>query len=132
LEKVEKAVEWCRELGIKIHLTFTFGLPGETIQTIEKTIEFAKRLNPDTIQFSITTPLPGTKYFKELKSTGNLLSTDWERYDGGAFTVIRTDTLSQAQLEASVSKANCEFWENKKRLIEINGVEHQSCLAETV
>lgn len=132
LAKVENAVEWCRELGIRIHLTFTFGLPGETIQTIEKTIEFAKRLNPDTIQFSITTPLPGTRYYKELKSTGNLLSTDWERYDGGLFTVIKTDTVSQTQLEESVIKANCEFWGNKRRLLQLNMGEHQLCLAETV
>src|SRR6202034_4449738 len=40
----------CRKLGILIHGTFILGLPGETRQTIEKTIEFAQQINPHTIQ----------------------------------------------------------------------------------
>jgi len=40
----------CRELGITIHGTFILGLPGETRETIEQTIRFAKEINPHTIQ----------------------------------------------------------------------------------
>ena len=42
----------CHKLGIKIHGTFILGLPGETRETIEKSIEFAKEINPHTIQVS--------------------------------------------------------------------------------
>src|SRR5438046_3434994 len=42
--------EDCRKLGIVIHGTFILGLPGETQETIAKTIEFAKEINPHTIQ----------------------------------------------------------------------------------
>jgi hypothetical protein len=42
--------EDCRKLGIQIHGTFILGLPGETRDTIEKTIEYAKEINPHTIQ----------------------------------------------------------------------------------
>ena len=114
LDRVTQTVSWCRELNILVHLTFTFGLPDETEETIRQTIEFAKKLNPDTAQFSITTPLPGTKYYNELKNTGNLLTTDWERFDGGLYTVIKTDMLSSQQLEDSICIANREFIENKQ------------------
>ncbi|MBF0329842.1 MAG: glycosyltransferase [Nitrospirae bacterium] len=118
LEKVEKAMQWCKELGIKTHLTFTFGLPGETEETIDKTIEFAKRLNPDTIQFSITTPFPGTKYYKKLKDEGHLITEEWEKYDGGLHTVIKSDNLTKECLEKAVISANNEFWKFKMQLKE--------------
>ncbi len=114
LFKVGSAVEWCRQLGIKTHLTFTFGLPGETHATIKKTVEFAKRMNPDSIQFSITTPFPGTKYFKLLKESGNLLSEDWDQFDGARYTVIRTDALTQADLQAALNLANSEYHHHKR------------------
>ena len=46
----------CRKLGIKIHGTFIVGLPGETQETLQETIEFAKEINPHTIQVSLAAP----------------------------------------------------------------------------
>jgi radical SAM superfamily enzyme YgiQ (UPF0313 family)/glycosyltransferase involved in cell wall biosynthesis len=116
LDKVVDAVRWCRELGIMVHLTFTFGLPGETPDTIDKTIAFAKKMNPDTIQFSITTPFPGTKYFDMLKQSGNILTEEWDRYDGGLNTVISSGSLGREYLQEAVARANREFYEFKARL----------------
>jgi len=42
----------CHELGIVIHGTFILGLPGETRETIQQTLDFAKEINPHTIQVS--------------------------------------------------------------------------------
>jgi hopanoid biosynthesis associated radical SAM protein HpnJ len=50
----------CHDLGIVIHGTFILGLPGETKETIEQTIRFAKEINPHTIQVSLAAPYPGT------------------------------------------------------------------------
>jgi hopanoid biosynthesis associated radical SAM protein HpnJ len=57
--------EDCRKLGIKVHGTFILGLPGETKDTIEKTIEFAKEINPHTIQVSLAAPYPGTRLYSQ-------------------------------------------------------------------
>ena len=121
LDSVRQALEWCKELGIKTHLTFTFGLPGETPHTVATTINFAKELNPDTIQFSITTPFPGTKYFDILKRTQNLITEEWEKYDGALYTVVKTDTLSKEELEKTVQCANFEFHQNKIQLSQPGG-----------
>ncbi|VAX23984.1 hypothetical protein MNBD_NITROSPINAE02-2206, partial [hydrothermal vent metagenome] len=110
LSKVEKAVQWCKELSIKTHLTFTFGLPGETKETIDETIAYAKKLKPDSIQFSITTPFPGTKYYDMYKEKGNILTNEWEKFDGGQYTVIKSDNLSTEELENAVNRANIEVW----------------------
>ena len=44
-----------------IHGDFIVGLPGETQETIQRTIDFAKRLDTETIQVSIAHALPGTE-----------------------------------------------------------------------
>lgn len=55
----------CRELGITVHGTFILGLPGETRETIAKSIAFAKEINPHTIQVSLAAPYPGTKLYEQ-------------------------------------------------------------------
>jgi hopanoid biosynthesis associated radical SAM protein HpnJ len=62
--------EDCRKLGIKIHGTFILGLPGETHETIEKTIQYAKEVNPLTIQVSLAAPYPGTELYKQAVENG--------------------------------------------------------------
>jgi radical SAM superfamily enzyme YgiQ (UPF0313 family) len=62
--------EDCRKLGILIHGTFILGLPGETAETIEKTIKFAKEINPHTIQVSLAAPYPGTTLYKQAVENG--------------------------------------------------------------
>src|ERR1700681_184498 len=60
----------CRKLDILLHGTFILGLPGETKETIEKTINFAKEINPHTIQVSLAAPYPGTTLHKQAGEKG--------------------------------------------------------------
>jgi hopanoid biosynthesis associated radical SAM protein HpnJ len=66
----------CRKLGITIHGTFILGLPGETRETIERTIAFAKDINPHTIQVSLAAPYPGTTLYKQAVDNGWLKEND--------------------------------------------------------
>jgi hopanoid biosynthesis associated radical SAM protein HpnJ len=66
----------CRKLGILIHGTFILGLPGETRQTIQKTIEFAQQINPHTIQVSLAAPYPGTTLYRQAIDAGWLAPND--------------------------------------------------------
>jgi radical SAM superfamily enzyme YgiQ (UPF0313 family) len=66
----------CRDLGITIHGTFILGLPGETRETIEQTIRFAKEINPHTIQVSLAAPYPGTELYREAMENGWLANPD--------------------------------------------------------
>lgn len=102
LEKVAETVGITKELGINVHLTFMFGLPGETKDTIKKTIDFALRLDPDLLQFSLATPFPGTEYFKMLDERGYILSRNWQDYDGYSRSVIKTEKLSAEDLEEAL------------------------------
>ena len=60
----------CHALGIKIHGTFIVGLPGESQETLKETIEFAKEINPHTIQVSLAAPYPGTFLYNQAVKEG--------------------------------------------------------------
>ena len=68
----------CHELGIVIHGTFILGLPGETQETIEETIRFAKEVNPHTIQVSLAAPYPGTFLHNQARENNWLHHEDEE------------------------------------------------------
>ncbi|MDA8114168.1 MAG: radical SAM protein, partial [Acidithiobacillus sp.] len=76
VEAARKFTADCHKLGIVIHGTFILGLPGETKETIQKTIDFAKEINPHTIQVSLAAPYPGTFLYNQAKQEGWLTDED--------------------------------------------------------
>lgn len=106
LKKAERMIKFTRSLGIKMHLTFTFGLPGETADSVKRTIDYAIKLNPDTVQFSIMTPYPGTESYRQLDAVGCITTKHWPDYNGALRSVIKTEDLSAKDLE----KAHEEAW----------------------
>jgi len=105
IEQVEKAVRISKELGIEVHLTFTFGLPGETRETISRTIQKAIELDPFSVQFSVATPFPGTAYYADLLKKGHILTDNWEEYSGSTGAVHRTDELGKQDLDKALQEA---------------------------
>jgi anaerobic magnesium-protoporphyrin IX monomethyl ester cyclase len=99
LIKVNEVIKITKKLGIKIHLTFCLGLPGETRETIKKTLDFIQDVKPDSLQFSFATPFPGTEYYKNAEESGYLLSKNWSDYDGNEKCIVRTEKLSASDLE---------------------------------
>ena len=73
----------CHELGIVIHGTFILGLPGETAETIEETINYAKEIDPHTIQVSLAAPYPGTFLYKQATENGWFDNSNALLTDGG-------------------------------------------------
>jgi hopanoid biosynthesis associated radical SAM protein HpnJ len=71
--KVDRARRFaadCRDLGITVHGTFILGLPGETKETIQETIRFAREVNPHTLQVSVAAPYPGTELYRQATENG--------------------------------------------------------------
>jgi len=95
----------CKRLGIFTHATYMFGLPGETGETIQKTIEFFVKLKTDTAQFSVATPYPGTDFYKMCEENGWLLTRDWTKYDGSGCSVIAYPDCTKEVIENAIIKA---------------------------
>ncbi len=81
LDQVRQAFKWTKELGIETLAFFMLGLPGETEATMQKTIEFAKELDPDHTKASILLPLPGTPLYSDFEREGYIKSKDWSLYN---------------------------------------------------
>jgi anaerobic magnesium-protoporphyrin IX monomethyl ester cyclase len=115
LKKTEEMIRLTNKLGIKVHLTFTFGLPGETTKTIQKTIKFVQELDPFSVQFSITTPFPGTKYYDILDKEGFIVSKNFSDFDGHYKSTIRSEELSPQELEAAKEMAYRSWSEHLRK-----------------
>ncbi len=75
VDMARRFTENCKKLGLLVHGDFIVGLPGETRQTLRNTIDFAKRLDVETIQVSIAHPYPGTEFYDYVKKN-NLITID--------------------------------------------------------
>ncbi len=110
LKKTEAMIRKTRELDILYHLTFTFGLPGETRETIRKSVDWCLRMDPDTVQFSVSTPFPGSRFYAELESRKQITSRNWDEYDGFFHAVVRTESLGPEEI-LEERNAAAKTWE---------------------
>jgi len=81
LDRVEEAVERIHAKGFTIHNAFIIGFPGETLDQINETIAFAKKLKTESIQIHSLEPYRGTKAYDDALSLGvldNVNTTDYE------------------------------------------------------
>jgi anaerobic magnesium-protoporphyrin IX monomethyl ester cyclase len=70
LEDSRKAIAVCRKYDIKTKAYFMFGMPTETLQEIEETLQFAEEIKPDIVCFSVIRAFPGTPLYNELDAKG--------------------------------------------------------------
>ncbi len=66
-EQIKRAFGWAKKAGLETVGFFMIGLPFDTKETMQETIDFAIELDPDYAQFTIATPLPGTMLNKWVK-----------------------------------------------------------------
>ncbi|MGB2986102.1 MAG: radical SAM protein [Phycisphaerae bacterium] len=109
IEQTRRAVRWVKEAGIEVRAAFMFGNPGETVESMRRTIDFAKALDPDIAVFNITTPYPGTQLFDWAKKHGYLRTLDWNEYDL-ANSVMELPTVSAADINRMYKVAYREFF----------------------
>lgn len=113
IEEMREFAIACKDEGIQVHGDFVVGLPGETLQTIHKTVDFAKKLPLSTFQISIAHPLPGTSFYAWLDSNGYLTTrdfADWIDADGMQKCVIDYPELPSAEIEKAVYRAIKQYY----------------------
>ncbi len=104
LKKAVENINLVHNYGIRTHLTFMFGLPGETRETAQKTLDMALSLNPWSLQMTVAAPFPGSKFMEHLEEKGHLVDKVTNA-DGFRTSVVRTETMSADELEEFVAYA---------------------------
>ncbi|HJW40858.1 MAG TPA: hopanoid biosynthesis associated radical SAM protein HpnJ [Rhizomicrobium sp.] len=112
----------CHELGIVVHGTFILGLPGETRETIQETLQFAKDVNPRTLQVSLAAPYPGTFLYKQAKENGWFASdVDLLTDDGTQIAPLNYPHLGHTEIFKSVEDFYKKFYFRPSKILEIVG-----------
>lgn len=80
LEKIRQAFKLARKNDIRTIASVVLGMPGDTKDSIQRTINFVRELNPSYALFSLATPYPGTRFYHEAVQ-GNLIKVkDWSKF----------------------------------------------------
>jgi len=83
IERARQFTKDCHKLGLVIHGDFILGLPGETHETINNTIKFAKELDVETIQVSVAHAYPGTELYDYAVKNGFIVGDNKMVDEGG-------------------------------------------------
>jgi len=121
IDIARRFTEDCHRLGITIHGTFILGLPGETHETIEKTIEFARSINPHSIQVSLAAPYPGTELYQQANSRGWLVSDEGSLVgdNGIQVSALSYPDLSAAEISTALELFYKRFYFRPRKIAEM-------------
>ncbi len=103
VEQAREFMKNCKKAGIVVHGDFIIGLPGETRETIEESLQFAKELDCETIQVSIAHAYPGTEFY-DFAQTNGYFRSDVEMTDetGHQLPHIEYPGLSRGEMMEAV------------------------------
>jgi hopanoid biosynthesis associated radical SAM protein HpnJ len=120
IERAREFTRDCHKLGLVIHGDFIMGLPGETHETINNTIAFAKELDVETIQVSVAHAYPGTELYDYAVSNGFMVGDNKMVDDGGhQLAHIQYPGLSADEILSAVHRFYDEYYFRPKAVFRI-------------
>ncbi len=120
LDQAREFVKATKELGILVHGAFILGLPGETPETIEETLRFAKEIDPYSIQVSLVAPYPGTEiYAQGIREGWIVREGDGLIKDGVQNAAISYSGLSREEIFEAVERFYRRFYLRPRPILRI-------------
>ena len=105
LDDVREAARVCRKHNVYFSALVILGLPGETEQTIQETVQFIKEIDPFYTQFTTAIPFPNAEMYSYYAGNGFIVTDDWSKYCTIAEPIVRTEALSTEDLVRLRKKA---------------------------
>jgi anaerobic magnesium-protoporphyrin IX monomethyl ester cyclase len=112
-DEAHRFVKRCRQAGIMVHGCFMVGNLNETPASMEKTLDFAKKLQPDTAQFFPIMVYPGTTAYEEAKKRKYIQIENWDAWltkDGLHNSVVTLPNITHEQLVSFCDRARRSFY----------------------
>jgi len=120
IERARDFTRDCHKLGLVIHGDFILGLPGETHETINNTIAFAKELDVETIQVSVAHAYPGTELYDYAVSNGFMVGDNKMVDEGGhQLAQIQYPGLPADDIMSAVHRFYDEYYFRPKAVFRI-------------
>jgi len=129
LEMPKKVVRWCREVGIEVHANFVIGFPGETLDEIYDTTNYAYELDADSVKFAVATPFPETELLRVAVKKG-LFPENYDFYTHDYLGYANPTMESEHWTALDLKKIRVLEWdrinfcteEKKRRYAKFNGL----------
>ncbi|MGD0514662.1 MAG: hopanoid biosynthesis associated radical SAM protein HpnJ [Terriglobales bacterium] len=120
IERARQFTKDCHKLGLVVHGDFILGLPGESHETINKTIAFAKELDVETIQVSVAHAYPGTELYDYAVKNGFMVGDNKMVDEGGhQLAHIQYPGLPAEEILESVHRFYDEYYFRPKAVFRI-------------
>jgi anaerobic magnesium-protoporphyrin IX monomethyl ester cyclase len=81
VEQNAKAIRLAKKAGISVTISVIIGYPGETMDTLQQTLDFIRKTEPDDVHMSLATPYPGIELYNVVKKLGWKMCEDWSHCD---------------------------------------------------
>jgi radical SAM superfamily enzyme YgiQ (UPF0313 family) len=122
MDEMRRFTKDCQQAGIVIHGTFILGLPVETKQSIENTINFAKELDVFSLQVSLAAPYPGTELYEQAKLNGWFVKkdkTDLVEDDGFQQSTLEYPEATKEEIFEAVDRFYRSYYLRPKPILRI-------------
>lgn len=114
--KIEEYHKVCKKVGLDTLSSFSFGFPGETRETIRKTIRWAiDVLDPSLALFTISTPYPGTPFYHQMEREGKIVERDFSKYTL-FHPIVEINGITREELKEEVMAAYKEFYMRPQKM----------------
>jgi anaerobic magnesium-protoporphyrin IX monomethyl ester cyclase len=110
-EQISHAFKLCKEEGIQIACSFMLGIPGETIEDMEASFKFARKLDPDWCQFNVFVAVPGSALYREVIEKGLYDRTE------DFVTYVKTDEFDYEKAVKIQQRFHSTFNRSPKRIL---------------
>jgi radical SAM superfamily enzyme YgiQ (UPF0313 family) len=121
VERARQFTKDCKKLGLLVHGDFILGLPGETKESIRRTIDFAKEIDVETIQVSLAHAYPGTELYDYAKANGFIKLEGSQMVDemGHQVAMIEYPGISRDYILEMVHRFYDEYYFRPKAIFRI-------------
>jgi radical SAM superfamily enzyme YgiQ (UPF0313 family) len=141
IDQAKQFTENAKKAGLLVHGDFIIGLPGETHETAQATLDYIKEIKPDIIQVAVATPIPGTAFFDYVKKNGYLLIDDMsESIDKNGYQkcIISYSDFSKDAIEFWVNRILKKYYLNPAYMLILmnsvihgGGIAHMKCVIKS-
>ncbi len=122
LRRVLTCTRMAKKAGIKVYGFFMIGLPGDTPASMQKTIDFAIKMNPNIATFAMTIPFQGTELYEMVKKEGNFLVNMDEGINEGFYAnrvFYEIENMDSKEVLKYYKKAMKSFYFRPQKILEL-------------
>ncbi|HBK81807.1 MAG TPA: hypothetical protein DDZ83_19415 [Nitrospinae bacterium] len=109
VDRIRRSMDILHRHRSKVHGMFVLGSDADDAESVRTTVHLAKKLDRDTTQFMILTPMPGTAMTQDLEGEGRIRTRDWNLFDGHYVTYVPR-RLTPYELQRETLRAFRKFY----------------------